>query len=103
MILALGFIIAACTSEGIPSSFEDQNNRIERQFVAACVEAQDGADDAQSYCECAFYTAAAELGFEDFLALDETLQENPDGLTFEQRELFENISLPCELSAADIS
>ena len=103
MIVAFGFIIAACTSEGTPSSFEDQNNRIERQFVSACVTAQDGESDAESFCQCAFYTAASELGFEDFLALDDTLQENPDGLTFEQRELFENVSLPCTFSADDVS
>lgn len=103
MIVAFGLILAACTSEGTPSSFEDQNNRIERQFVGACVNAQDGADDAMDFCQCAFYTAAAELGFEDFLALDTALQENPDGLTFEQRELFEGVSLPCAFSASDVS
>ncbi len=102
MIIAFGLFLAACTSEGIPNSFEDQNGRVERQFVNACVTAQEGESDAQEYCQCAFYTAAAELGFEEFLELDEALQDDPTSLTFEQRELFESVSLPCNFSSADI-
>ena len=47
MIIAFGLFLAACTSEGIPNSFEDQNGRVERQFVNACVTAQEGESDAQ--------------------------------------------------------
>ena len=74
---------------------------MERQFVSACEAAQDG-DDATEFCECAFYTASSELGFQGFLDLDELLRENPDGLTLEQRELFAGITLPCTLSEADV-
>ncbi len=94
----------ACTSEGLPADFADQNNRIERQFVSSCVAAQDTNDvaDATDYCQCAFYTAASELGFEEFLELDEALQENPEGLTTEQVALFSDVSLPCALTEADV-
>lgn len=102
MLLGFGLFLAACTSEGLPANFADQDSRVERQFVASCENALTDDADATSFCQCAFYTAAAELGFEDFIALDEALQENPDGLTFEQRELFEGVSLPCQFSAADV-
>lgn len=100
-ILAFGFILAACTSDGTPNSFDDQGGRVESQFVSACEAAQDG-DDATEFCECAFYTAASELGFEDFIELDELLRDNPESLSLEQRELFASVSLPCALSAADV-
>ncbi len=102
LILGLGFILAACTSEGTPSSFADQDNRIERQFVSACEAAQPDDEDASPFCECAFYTAASSLGLEGFLELDEALRENPNGLSLEQRQLFEGVSLPCELTADDV-
>lgn len=102
LILGLGFILVACTSEGTPSSFADQDNRIERQFTSACIAAQPDDDDAPAFCECAFYTAASSLGLEGFIELDEALRENPNGLSLEQRQLFEGVSLPCEFSADDV-
>ena len=101
-IIGLGFILAACTSEGTPNSFPDQDRRIERQFITQCVAAQPDDEDAADFCECAFYTAADSLGLEGFLELDEALRENPNGLSLEQRQLFEGVSLPCQLSADDV-
>lgn len=100
-MIAIGFVLAACTSEGVPGSFADQDGRVERQFVASCQAAQDG-DDVEEYCQCAFYTAAAEFGFEDFLELDDLLREDPNALSLEQRQVFEAVSLPCEFSEADV-
>lgn len=102
LIIGLGLFLVACTSEGTPNSFADQDNRIERQFVTACVAAQPDDEDATDFCECAFYTAANSLGLEGFLELDEALRENPDGLSLEQRQLFEGVSLPCQLSEEDV-
>lgn len=101
IIIAAGLFLAACTSEGTPGSFPDQDGRVESQFVSACESAQDG-EDATEYCQCAFYSAAVEFGFDGFLELDEMLREDPDGLTFDQRQFFESVSLPCEFSAADV-
>ncbi len=100
-LVAFGLALAACTSEGVPSSFADQGGRVERQFVSACEAAQDG-DDASEFCQCAFYTAASELGFNDFVELDELLRENPESLSLEQRQLFDGVSLPCSFSEADV-
>ncbi len=101
MISALGLFLAACTSEGLPANFADQDARIERQFVAACEAAQEG-EDATDYCQCAFYSATVEFGFDGFLELDEMLRDDPSGLSLEQRQFFESVSLPCEFSAADV-
>ncbi len=101
IILATGLFLAACTSEGTPGSFADQDGRVETQFVSACEAAQEG-DDATEFCQCAFYTAASEFGFDGFIELDEMLRDDPAGLTLEQRQLFENVSLPCEFSEADV-
>lgn len=102
LISAIGLFLAACTSEGAPASFADQDARVERQFVAACEAAQEGDDDAEEYCQCAFYSAAIEFGFDGFLELDEMLREDPEGLSLEQRQFFDAVSLPCEFSAADV-
>lgn len=101
-ISALGLLLAACTSEGLPANFADQDARIERQFVAACEAAQEGDEDATEYCQCAFYSATVEFGFEGFLDLDEMLREDPNSLSLEQRQFFEGVSLPCQFSAADV-
>lgn len=101
IIIASGLFLAACTSEGTPGSFQDQDGRVETQFVSACEAAQDG-DDATEYCQCAFYSASVEFGFDGFLELDEMLRDDPEQLTLEQRQFFDSISLPCEFSAADV-
>lgn len=102
MIIATGLFLAACTSEGTPGSFADQDGRVETQFVSACEAAQDGADDATEYCQCAFYSASVEFGFDGFLELDEMLRDDPESLTFDQRQFFESVSLPCQFSEADV-
>lgn len=102
MIIAGGFVLAACTSEGTPSSFVDQDGRVEAQFVSSCEAAQDGDADATEFCQCAFYTAASEFGFERFLEIDEMLRENPTDISFTDRTIFDSIELPCSFSAADV-
>lgn len=105
LIVAIGIFLAACTSEGTPGSFQDQNNRAERQFISACEAAQEGDEEASDFCQCAFYTAAAELGFEAFLELDEQLQDDPASLSLEQRALFGSDDpnfLPCQFSREDV-
>ena len=101
LLIGLAFAAAACTSQGLPSSYSDQDMRTERQFIAACEGALDD-EDAPNYCQCAFYTIAAELSFEQFLELDEQLKDDPDSLSKEQRELFESVTTPCAFSADDV-
>ncbi len=107
LLIGLSLFAAACTSEGLPSTYSDQDSRTETQFVAACEESLDGVPEderpADGYCQCAFYTVAAELTFEEFLALDERLRDDPGALQLEDRRLIEGITLPCQFSADDIN
>lgn len=104
LLVGFGIFLTACTSEGLPADFADQNRRTESQFVSACESSlADGDQDlGENYCQCAFFTVAVELGFEEFLALDEQLREDPAGLSLEDRQLIENISLPCQFSESDV-
>lgn len=102
LLTGLALFAAACTSEGLPSSFADQDGRAEKQFVAACEGALDGEED-EGLCQCAFYTIAASFTFEEFLELDEQLKDDPGNLSLEERQLIEGVSLPCQFSAADVT
>lgn len=103
LILGLAFFAAACTSEGLPASYEDQDGRAEKQFVAACEDAlaDEDSDSGPDFCHCAFDTVAAELTFVEFLELDERLKNDPGALALEDRKLLEGVSLPCEYTSAD--
>lgn len=101
LLTGLALFAAACTSEGLPSSFEDQNGRAETQFVAACNAALEGEQE-EGFCQCAFYTIASSFTFEEFLELDEQLKNDPENLALEDRQLIEGVSLPCSFSAADV-
>ena len=101
LIIGLGLLTAACTSAGLPAGYSDQDNRAEKQFIAACEGALDN-DEAPDYCQCAFYTIASELSFEEFLELDEQLKDNPESLSKEQRDLFDSVSSPCAFTADDV-
>ena len=105
VLLTLAFGTAACASEGLPNSYSDQDARAEVQFVEACEESLVETDQADSgeYCQCAFYTVAAELSFTQFIELDEKLKDDPGSLSLEERRLLESVSLPCAFSAADIN
>ncbi len=106
----LGFMIflAACTSEGLPADFADQNRRTEAQFVSACETALAEGDAEEldgtpaEYCQCSFFTLAVELGFEEFRELDEQLRDDPTGLSLEDRQLIDSVSLPCSITEADV-
>ncbi len=103
LTLGLAFFAAACTSEGLPNSYDDQDGRAEKQFIAACEDAlaDEDSDNGPDYCQCAFNTVAAELSFTEFLELDERLKDDPGALALEDRQLLEGVSLPCEFTSAD--
>jgi len=103
LIVGLALFAAACTSEGLPNSYEDQDERAQKQFVAACEAALVDTDttDGPEFCQCAFHTVAAELTFTEFLELDKRLKDDPGALALEDRQLLESVSLPCEFSEAD--
>lgn len=101
--MGLALFAAACTSEGLPDSYADQDGRPEKQFIAACEAALAEGDqpNVPDFCQCAFDTVAAELTFTEFLELDERLKDDPGDLTNEERNILEGVSLPCAYSADD--
>ncbi len=103
LILGLALFGAACTSEGLPDSYEAQDERAQTQFVDACEAALADSDqeDVADYCQCAFDTVAAELTFTEFVELDDRLKDDPQDLSLEERQLLEDVSLPCAFTAAD--
>lgn len=103
VIVGLALFGAACTSEGLPNSYEDQDDRAEKQFITACEAALEEGDqeNAAEFCQCAFDTVAAELSFNEFLELDDRLKDDPGDLSLEDRQLLESVSLPCAFSPAD--
>ena len=105
LIIGLVVVLAACASEGLPGSYPDQDSRAERQFVEACEESLADTDEANAaeFCQCAFFTVAAELTFSEFLQLDKTLTDDPAALSLGERRLLESVSLPCRFDADDIN
>ena len=105
LLFFIALTVTACTSEGLPGSYADQDQRTEKQFVAACEESLEGQDesDPTAYCECAFYTIAAELTFAEFDELDNRLRDDPGFLSTEERALIDSVSLPCALDRGDIN
>lgn len=103
VIIGLALFAAACTSEGLPGSYEDQDGRAQAQFIAACEAAlaDSDTDNPADYCQCAFDTVAAELTYDEFLELDERLKDDPENLALEEERLLESVSLPCAFSSAD--
>ena len=104
LILAISLLAAACTSEGLPNSYADQDGRAETQFLEACEASL--ADGEQSnpadFCQCAFHTVASELSYAEFVELDNKLKDDPAALSFEERQLLESVSLPCQFDASTV-
>jgi hypothetical protein len=105
VLVVLVALLGACASEGLPSSYDDQDGRAQRQFVEACQESLAGTDepDPAGFCECAYYTVAAELTWTQFLELDEKLKDDAGALSLEERRLLESVSLPCAFGPDDVN
>ena len=105
LLFLIALIATACGSEGLPSSYTDQDGRAQRQFVEACEASLSGTEvtDPPAYCQCAFYTVASELSFADFIDLDERLKDDPGALDSGTRDLINSVTLPCQFSADDVN
>lgn len=104
LALSFGFFAAACGSEGLPSSYQDQDDRTQTQYVAACESGIGNSEENPAeFCECSFFTVANTLTYDQFIDLDRRLRDDPEALTFEERELLESVNLPCEFDATTIN
>jgi len=104
MMFLIALFASACASEGLPNSYADQDKRAENQFVEACKASLDGTDqaDVDEYCQCAFFTIAANKSFAEFIELDDKLKDDSGNLSNDDRALLEGVSLPCQFDRGDI-
>ena len=104
LFVAISLLAAACTSEGLPNSYADQDGRAETQFIEACETSLTEGEQANvaDYCQCAFHTVASELTFAEFVELDNKLKDDPAALSFEERQLLDSVELPCQYDASTV-
>ena len=81
-------VAAACVPSGEPVSWEDQadvtgEGLVEREFVAACLEANDdlGSVEAKRFCACVLDGIQAKVTFEKFQELDAFIDDQRDIVT----------------------
>lgn len=87
-LVLLALVAAGCSQSSDPTTWDDAlaERNVERNFVAACVEADDGAtSDEQAlvdYCECSFEelqeTFADDFG--RFKDVDDALRSQPEAI-----------------------
>ena len=99
-------VAAACVPSGEPVSWEDQadvtgEGLVEREFVAACLEANDdlGSVKAKNFCACVLDGIQAKVTFEKFQELDAFIDDQRDivtrGMLVEHYGWFVEISDDC--------
>ncbi len=84
----LVLVAAACVPSGEPVSWQDQADTtgeglVEREFVAACLEANDdlGSVKAKNFCACVLDGIQNEVTFEKFQELDAFIDDQRDIVT----------------------
>ena len=82
------FLLAGCMSSGEPVSWEDQADEsgeglVEREFTAACMEANDDLSVVKSrtFCACVLDGVQAVVTFEVFTELDDFIDKHRDDVT----------------------
>jgi len=82
------FLLAGCMSSGEPVSWEDQADEsgeglVEREFTAACMEANDDLSVVKSrtFCACVLDGVQAVVTFEEFTELDDFIDKHRDDVT----------------------
>ena len=99
-------VAAACVPSGEPVSWEDQADAtgeglVEREFVAACLEANDdlGSVKAKNFCACVLDGIQGKVTFEKFQELDSFIDDQRDivtrGMLVEHYGWFVEISDDC--------
>jgi hypothetical protein len=71
-IAALAFVLAGC-SDSEPS---DYNAEVEENFIQTCTD--EGGEDLEAVCQCAYSKFEEEIPFDRFQRVDERLADDPD-------------------------
>ena len=87
-VLLLALLAAACVPSGEPVSWEDKADEsgqglVEREFVAACLEANDdlGSVKSKNFCGCVLDGVQDAVTFEEFKELDDFIDKHRDEVT----------------------
>lgn len=82
------FLLAGCMSSGEPVSWEDQADEsghglVEREFTAACMEANDDLSEVRSrtFCACVLDGVREAVTFEKFTELDDFVDKHRDDVS----------------------
>lgn len=71
-VVSLALVISGCGKDE-PS---DYNAEVEKNFIETCTD--QGGDDLQNVCQCAYDSFEREIPFDRFQRVDERLADNPD-------------------------
>lgn len=89
LLVAAVFVVAACSSDGFPVSYDDQVDEqtglsnIESNWLVGCVPGlgEELADEATGVCECSYARIRTDVPFEAFLEFNGRMNDNPRALT----------------------
>ena len=96
-VVVLVVVPAGCSQSNDPADWAEAEAQdgfpVQRNFIDACVKAnadQDGmsAEEADSFCSCAFDEVHESLTFEEFKQLDDDLRADPEDLPAAERAQF---------------
>lgn len=97
-LVAVALLATACGSSNDPTTWEEAEAQdgfpVRENFLDACLDANTGqqgmsAEEADSYCDCAFVDVREALSFDEFEQLDDDLREDSTDLRPDVRDLFE--------------
>ncbi|MBL8778685.1 MAG: hypothetical protein JNK12_22335 [Acidimicrobiales bacterium] len=71
-VVALALVLSGCGDDA-PS---DYNAEVEENFLQTCTD--QGGDDLQQVCQCAYDSFEREIPFDRFQRVDERLADDPD-------------------------
>jgi len=71
-VVSLALVISGCGKDE-PS---DYNAEVEKNFIETCTD--EGGDDLQDVCQCAYDSFEREIPFDRFQRVDERLADDPD-------------------------
>lgn len=81
-IFACALLFTGCANDGVPETWEDQDDLVVRNFVEACQESNADLStfEAKSYCECVIKGVKNTVTYEKFKELDSFIRKHRDDL-----------------------
>ena len=93
VLILVAVLTAACGS----STPDEYNDSVQEDFVFGCArtntEAGGSEEDARDRCTCAYEALSSEVPFEEFLAVEEQLEDDPDAFPDDWLDYFTNCGI----------